>query len=334
MAATACLENSNRSYQLIRRSPVTGEDRVVIDVLSAPENVSEQDAGYGISLGENMAGLYHLPMELPVTKGAHTKGVYVSKWPRVGERRGRLTFMIKGRDWQEWQRFESLLWWVLRVDETCILRIFNFDGTYRDLTLQMPNEPGDQPKHDLGMRRWSTHTVDYLAADPLWYSDDLTATIKRSDMVLNNTTGWYEGAVPVTNPADYRNFLQWSQAPMTPGAPGERWAITDAVLKPPDPDDLSNLTLGRLIEIQHDFVAGSEFHVDTDPSAERLWIETLDDMQVPALMPGIQPENALPPHLTDTVMLPVRMKGGTANSSLTCIIPQGWQRHSGGEAVF
>lgn len=341
--ATQCLVLKNRQYQLIKKSPVTGEERAVIDILGAPKiDLSDvppnmqvptllNKANRGISLLEGLDGLYHLPREVPIDKGAYTEGARVSKWPRTEPREGQLTFATKGRDIAEWQQYENILWWLLNVDGPCYLRVFDHDGSYRELKLQLRQSPADKYKNDIGMRAYAIHLIDYIAADPFWYSDELTVTIRRSEMTLNTTTGWYEGAVPVENPTDWRCFLEWAQAPMTAGAP-EQWAITDAVKKPEDPDDLSDLVLGQPIVIP-ELSAGSEFLIRTHPSPEGLWIETLDDRQVPSEIPGIQPENALPAHLVDPLMLPVKLKGGTPDSAVTCFMPQRWQRYVGGQKV-
>lgn len=341
--ATQCLVNKNRRYQLVKKSPVTGEERAVVDVLGAPDvdltgvppgmqvPTLANHAKRGISLLEGLDGLYHLPREANVDKAAYAEGARVSKWPRTDPREGQLTFATKGRDIPEWQQYEDILWWLLNLDGPCYLRVFDHDGSYRELQVQLRQSPTDKYKNDIGMRGLAIHLVDYIAADPFWYSDTLTATIKRSEMTLNSETGWYEGHVAVENPTDWRCFLEWAQRPMTEGAP-EQWAFTDAVVAPEDPDDLSNLVLGREIVLP-ELPAGAEFLIRTHPSPEGLWIETLDDRQVPSEMPGIQPENALPRHLVDPVMLPIRMRGGTPDSSVTCFMPQRWQRYVGGRKV-
>lgn len=340
MRTGACIRNANRKYQLVLHETTTMTEVATIDVLNSPQEGSNGIVVDGLERGaihlcSGFAGLYHLPSEVQIESVNQQEGAYIGKWPRIKERKGQLTFATVGKSHDDWEVMESLLWTVLSTKWQCTLRVFDADPArgYRDLTtFQLSMSPADAPTYDLGMRSNAIHRIDYVASDPFYYTPELVTSISRRDMVLNNATGFYEGFIDVENPADWHNFLQYQQEPATVA---EQWEITDAVNRPRDDFfyDPAELTLGQKILLP-EMPAGATFNIDTSPSADRLWIETTLDQQIPAMMPGRQPENALPPWLTESVRLPVRLKGGTPDSTLYCMVPQRWQRYAGGQKVI
>lgn len=309
-----CLVDSQRAYQLVKRD-ADGEDLIVLDILG------EDKGRQGITLGENLAGLYHLPSESEIDSGAYQEGARVSLFPRVNPRKGKLWFITHGNTVAEWEAIETLLWQVLKLKEPCVLRIPNSAGEWRELTLQLIEEPNDQSKQDLGNRRHAEHNISYVAGDPYWYGDTIELSIKRSQMTHEADGSWTGQIMVPGNPTDVDIWPIWASGQIDEP---EQWFI------PEMPNDDGTPGIQIPITPYGPIGAGKEFLVQTYPSQPTLLV--MDDSQEWANLAAREFENRIKPG-TPPFPVDIKLVGGTADSELQLTLVHRWERYLGGETL-
>ncbi|QRY62759.1 hypothetical protein JVX90_00330 [Gordonia sp. PDNC005] len=320
--AKACpsgISNPGKVVQLILRSPA-GEDLIVLDVL--PHRALGAHGFQGITLGEDMSGLYRIPIEQPLKSAAYQEGATPSNYPRKKERRPKITLHAQASTPEAYVQVETLLWSVLSVKWDCWLRSYEPDGSWRELQVRLMQEPNDKVRRFHGAVTYSEWTVDLLACDPHWYSKPLEFSFKRSDMTPFGA-GWAM-AVPISNPTDQLGFIEWNSGELTTS---EKWSFQDGELL----DEHGGAVLIDLPTLNPS--ATKAFWVQTYPTEMQLFVKAPsgDPSQQWARMRSRTFTQAIAANTPQERDIWVYMTGGTPASEMLMTLPRRWDRPFGGE---
>ncbi|MRH85991.1 hypothetical protein GFY24_00675 [Nocardia sp. SYP-A9097] len=319
-----CLTNPGRIMQLILRdntagSPTFGHDLIVLDLLGP------RGGEQGIHLLEgSWDDLWHAPITQVRESWAYQEGSTLDDIPRVNERLCTLKLGTIGRTTRAWEEIDDLLWRVLGPGWDCYLRAFSEISEPRELRMRWEKAPKPLTQRDPGRTKALAWEVPTLSVDPYWYAPELSFAIKRSQMVeINPTTGApqsgtgvWQGTIPMLNRADVECWPQYASNGLE--------ADTVVWL----PDGLSGNTVA--VPAIGALGPGKEFLIRTYPLDETLLVR--DDSQEWANMNGVAFESAIPAGTGSPVQVPIRIQGGTANTTITAYYSQRYTRFMGGEA--
>ncbi|KXT55657.1 hypothetical protein ACK8HH_17085 [Gordonia sp. LUNF6] len=320
-ACTSGITNAAKVVQLILRDPRTREDLVVLDVLP---HAALGSAGFqGITLGENMSGLYRVPIDQPLKSAAYQEGATPSQYPRKKERRPKVTLHAQASTPEAYAQVETLLWTVLSVKWDCYLRSFEPDGTWRELKVRLLNEPDDQVRRYHGSITYSEWQCELLACDPFWYGPPYEKRFTRADMTAVN--GGWEIDVPITNPTDQLGFIEWNSGELTTT---ETWSFQDGELTL----DNGGPAMIPLPPLAPPVTAA--FWVQTYPTEMQLFVRRSDGgepSQQWARMRSRTFTKAIAANTPHERPIRARLVGGTPASEMLLTIPRRWDRPFGGE---
>lgn len=311
------ISTPGRVAQLILRHPVTGVDLIVLDIL--PKKSSGAVGLQGITLGDDMEGLYRVPGTTPIKSHAYQQGATLGT-PREDARQPRLLLNTQGSTPAEFEQVETLLWTVLSKKWDCVLRVYGPDGVtdWRELTVRLFETPNDKTNRMHGSRTFAEHTCVLVAADPFWYSPAHQVTFTRADMTP--VDGGYEIAVTIWNETDQLGFIEWNSGEL--GAATETWSFQDGEATKPNGDPV-------MIELPPLAGAEKSFWVQTYPDKWQLWVK--DRGQDWARMNSRTFTKAIAANTPDPRTIRARLVGGDAASSMMLTIPRRWDRPFGGE---
>lgn len=327
MSTCVGVSNPGRVVQLILRSPA-GEDLIVLDVL--PNEALGASGFQGITLGEDMSGLYRVPIEQTLKSWAYQEGATPSAYPRKKERRPQINLHVDGGGSPTaYGQIESLLWTVLSVKWDCFLRVYDENGEWRELRVRLMKEPDDKVRRIHGSVTYGTWPIELLACDPFWYSEPHQFRFTRDDQGdglphMTAAGGGYEIDVPILNPTDQLGFIEWNSGELT--AP-ETWSFQDGEAV----DDVGDPVMIALPELQPSVVKA--FWVQTYPTSMQLRViaPSGPPSQQWARMRSRTFSKAIAANTPVPRTIRARLVGGTAASEMLLTIPRRWDRPFGGE---
>ena len=302
------ISDERRVAQLILRNKAGTEDLIVLDILPQGARVGPQ----GITLGQDLSGLWAIPTETPLQSWAYQEGATPSRWPRKKERRPLINLVTKASTVAAWEDMQTLLWSVLSIHYDCWLRLYDATEGWRELQVRLLQEPPDKSTFMYGHRGQHTWECPLLACDPFWYSEPFEFEFSRADMTP--VSGGYEIEIEVTNPTDQVGFLEWNSGELTAAA--ETWSFEDG-------------DSGTMIELPALSGAGKSFWVQTYPDRPQLWVRDLG--QDWANMRSKTFTKALAPITPTPRTIKARLVGGHAGSSMMLTVPRRWDRPIGGQ---
>lgn len=314
--ACAGITNPGRVAQLILRDPTTGEDLIVLDIL--PKKALGATGFQGITLGDDMEGLYRAPTATPIKSHAYQDGATLSKLPRRSERLPKIWLHTQAPTTTAWAQVETLLWTVLSPKWDCYLRLYDDDGTWRELRIRMFGPLPDKSDVLHGARTTASWNPTLVAEDPGWYGPDYTWRFDRTEMTP--VSGGFEIDVPITNPTDQLAWLEWNSGELTE-AP-ETWSFQDGERRDENDDPLM-MTLPELAG------AHKSFWVNTYPTAFQLWVR--DRGQDWARMRGAQWTAPIAANTPQPRTVRARLEGGHAGSQMMLTLRRRWDRPYGAE---
>lgn len=310
------LLHSGRIMQLFLRD-ANGVDQVVLDICGPSMGAQ------GICLLTNFSGLYHAPRTPVRESWAYQEGSTPSDFPRVDERIVDIRLGVRGNSPAEWEQIENLLWTVLGFRHDAYLRWYHADGVrWRELKVRLDRKPNDQMTFEPGVTAYMVWDVTLVACDPWWYSETLVSTWTRAATPISS--GGYDGFLTFENPADQECWVDFSNAQITVT---EQWTLPDGIAVYPDGHAKEGQPITHTLP---SFGPGLEFLVQTHPLAQTL--KVMNNSQQWAKLRAESWNFALPPHTPPTVV-PVRLVGGTASSTVTAFMTQRWDRPTGGEVL-
>lgn len=299
----------NVQLQIVKKdrvpgSPTFGEDLDVIDVYGP-------DAGIGVCLLSGFSGLAHAPRTHVKESWAYQEGVTLSQFPRVEERTFDMRLATKAASPDEWVELEDRLWRALTFDDDAVLRVTTATST-REINCRLDRKPDDAMTMFPGETLFMVWSITLLAADPWWYSEELTSSWTRGSAVADGS-GWYSGTVTIENPADQICWLEWSNREIEVA---ETWMLADALgVYPAGHTSAGQNILHALPELG----VGKSFLVNTYPLEETL--KVMDNSLEWAKMRAAEFTYSVPAE-NEPVIVPVKLKGGTVNSKVTVFMPQ------------
>lgn len=311
------ISTPGRVAQLILRQPVTGVDLMVLDIL--PKKSLGAEGLQGITLGDDMEGLYRVPGTTPMKSWAYQEGATLGV-PRVDARQPRLLLHTQAATPAAFEQVETLLWTVLSRKWDCVLRVYGPDGEteWRELTVRLLSTPPDKVTRMHGSRLFADHECALVAVDPFWYSAPDPVTFTRADMAA--VGDGYEIDVTITNPTDQLGFIEWNSGEL--GASAEVWSFQDGEATKPNGDPV-------MIELPSLAGANKSFWVQTYPDRWQLWVK--DQGQDWARMNSRTFTKAIAANTPEPRTIRVRLVGGDNDSAMMLTIPRRWDRPFGGE---
>lgn len=301
--------SKNVRLELIKRdrvfgSPTYGQDLDVLEIYGP-------DADEGVCLLKGWTGLMHAPRTHVKDMWAYQEGVTLSEFPRVDERLIDLRLATKGLTTNTWMDIDSRLWSILGFKEDAVLRISTLTST-RELGVRLERKPEDNMEYFPGEVRHMIWSVTLIACDPWWYSNTLTSSWTRGATAPDGD-GWYAGSVTIQNPTDTDCWLQWSNREIEVA---EQWSLPDALgVYPPGHAKVGQQIMHTLPLLDVD----KSFLIQTYPLDETLTV--MDNSQMWALMRMEDFIYPLPSRTAPTVV-PVKLKGGTADSKVEVFMTQ------------
>ena len=307
--------------QLIRRdrtfgSPTYGKDLDVMDIYGP-------DASEGVCLLKGFSGLVHAPRTQVKESWAYQEGVTLSDFPRVDEREIDLRFATKAKTASDWEELETRLWTILNFKQDAVIRLTS-ENSVRELNCRLDRKPEDKMDYFPGEVKFMVWEVTLIACDPWWYSTTLVSSWTRGSTVADGQ-GWYNGTVRIMNPADQECWLEWSNREIEVA---ETWSLPDAGYKytADDAADVGNPALEGtyLMHTLPQLAVGKSFLVQTNPLKETLMV--MDNSQMWAIMRAEDFVHTLPAGVNTPIEVPVKLKGGTANSKVSVFMTQRYDR--------
>lgn len=326
MACTAGITNSARVAQLILRDPTTREDLIVLDVL--PHEATGAVGLQGITLGEDLEGLYRVPTETPLKAAAYQEGCTPSRFPRRKERRPKLNLHTQASSPEGFIQVETLLWSVLSTDWDCWIRLLIDDGTWRELRIRLMAVP-DRSRKVYGVDTAASWELDLLSWDPFWYSAPYEFRFTRDDQGaglphMTPVAGGYEIDVPITNPTDQLGFASWNSGDLVSA---EQWSFQDG-------EDVTSLGAPAMVHLPQLLPSVvKRFLVQTYPTDRALFVKAPSGppSQQWARMRGARFTRAYPANTPEERTVRVRLVGGTPTSTMMLTLPRRWDRPFGGQ---
>ncbi|WP_353107837.1 hypothetical protein [Gordonia sp. (in: high G+C Gram-positive bacteria)] len=311
------ISNPGREVQLILRHPKTGADLIVLDVL--PKKALGAVGFQGITLGDDVEGLYKLQTATPVKSWAYQDGGSLGV-RRVEPRSATITLHTQAATSSAFADVESLLWSVLSDKWDCYYRAIDPDDPelWRELRIRLIETPPDKTAKLQGATTHLSHTCKLIAVDPFWYSEPVTFNFTRADMTA--VGGGYEIDVPIKNPTDQLGFIEWNSGEL--GTATETWSFQDGE---------ATTSGGAPVMIPLPPLSGANktFWVQTYPDRWQLWVK--DQGQDWARMNSRTFTKAIAANTPDPRTIRARLVGGDAASSMMLTLPQRWDRPFGGE---
>ncbi|QEM41567.1 minor tail protein [Gordonia phage Forza] len=304
----------NVQMQLIKRdrtpgSPTFGQDLDILEVYGP-------DANEGACLLGNFSGLMHAPRTHVKDTWAYQEGVTLSDFPRVDERVIDLKIATKGLTSDDWEELEKRLWGILTFKEDAVLRLTTPNAS-REMNIRLERKPDDGMQYWPGETKHMIWNLVLLAADPWWYGDTLTSKWTRGAAVADGQ-GWYSGTVELFNPADQECWIEFANGEITTA---ETWTLPDAGRKYP----IGHASAGQFVtHTLPQLGVGKSFLVQTHPLKETLMV--MDNSQEWAKMRAEDFVYSLPPNMTAPIVAPVKLKGGTASSTIEVFMTQRYDR--------
>lgn len=292
--------------QLIRRDEA-GNDLDVLDI-HGPDY-----GGQGVTLLEGYEGFYHQDATVVREPTAYRRGSTPTDIPRINERILTFTLGTQARTPDEWEAVENRLWKFWSFDWDCVIRLHSHRSEPREIKVRKERKPRDLLKRGPGLIKSAAWQIVALACDPDWQSEELSFSIKRSQMT-DIGGGVYEGFLPMQNPADQPCYPIYVSNQLT----------TSTTVSLPDRET------GRLVPLPT-LTPGREFLVRTDPLLQTLLTRDQSLQWAKMNARAFDPE-PIRGGLVEPVMVPVRIQGGTPDTEITMYLPQRWERCFGGEA--
>ena len=308
---------AGRPMQLLLKDK-TGNVIDTLDVMG-PDHGTQ-----GVTLIEGYEGFYHVDRTDNRETTAYGEGSQPSTNPRVNERPVKFKLGTQASTPAGWERVENRLWRFIRFGADVWVRLHSELSVPRELKIRLNAKPKDLLMRGPGLIRTQVWEIDAYSWDPWWYSEMLTASIKRSQMIEVSATtgnpqpgsGVWQGYLPLQNPADQRCWPEYTSNELT--------TATTVSL----PDQLGQ----RLVRLPV-LNAGQEFYVRTDPNEETLVVRD-DSQQWANMRAGEFSTEQLPGNLVVPVNAPVRIVGGTPDTEIKVYLIQKWERMFGGEVAI
>ncbi|GGG03892.1 hypothetical protein GCM10007304_17560 [Rhodococcoides trifolii] len=268
--------------------------------------------GQGVTLLEGYENFHHPDFTLPRESGAYQMGS-TPGIPRINERLPTFILGTQAATAAQLEAVETRLWKFLSIFHECVLQYHSHLSEPREIRIRLERKPKDQLKQGPGLRRFGVWEIISLACDPAWVSQEIKFAIKRSEMT-NVGGGVYEATFPMQNPADFGCYPIFASNSLE----------TTTTVTLPDRDT------GRVVKLPA-LTTGREFLCRTDPMLRTLLVR--DNTLAPwvAMNARAFDDDPIEPGLVDPVNVPVRIEGGTANTTVTLYLAQRWQRCAGGE---
>lgn len=301
--------------QLILRDRY-GNDIDTLDVIGP-------NMGQGVCLLEGYEGFYHAERtQVDSDEGAYTPGAEPTPYPRIEKRSIKFILGTQGRDAAEWEAIETRLWWFIKFNRDCVIRVYSMLSGWRELKFRFTRKPRDLLTRVPGTLTVGVWEIEATAYQPFWESEMLTASIPKGAMVeevdpatgeLDPGSGVWQGRIPMWNPAD---------TPLPPEFSSNELTTTTTVWLP---DALTD----RMVPLPA-LGVGKEFYVRTNPLQQTLMVR--DNGQDWAKMKANLFNAEVPPGKITPVMQRIWIQGGTADTEVMAFYPQLWDRMFGGES--
>ncbi|AKJ72567.1 minor tail protein [Gordonia phage GMA2] len=300
----------NVKVELIRRdmtpgSPTYGQDLDTLEVYG-------EDAHEGVCWLKGFSGLMHAQRTQVKEAFAYQEGVTLSDFPRVDERTANVRLATKAKNPEDLMTLETRLWKILSFKRDAILKITSATAT-RELKIRLNEKPEDAMDYFMGEVLHMVWDITLLSWDPWWYSATIMSSWTRGSATPDGS-GWYSGTLEFQNPADQTCWIQFSNREIT--VP-ETWSLPDALaVYPPGHAKAGQPVMHTLPELG----VGKSFLVQTNPLEPTLTV--MDNSQEQAKMRMEDFLSWLPEDMTTPVIVPVKLKGGTADSKVTAFMVQ------------
>jgi len=266
-------------------------------------------ANEGIELAKGgVDGFYEAPVETIWERARRQRGG-TFRGIEHPERDMTLAFHVMNMPGVAWQESAALLrnslsyhldpWW---ADDNLATLQVETDDDYRELAVQMSEEPELDPDHDPDVNGYAKMIVSLKAAQPFWQGKTAVSTWEAS-----GSSG--SGTVTVSNPTDVPMYLLWVLDPGTWTIPDVSWTGRPGKRTPGGEYANRSITLNPVTTTMGGLV------IDTDPM-ERTFSDAAGTNVVGAVGGGYYIINREVPPRTPKTQLPVSVTGAAAGAGV------------------